>query len=136
MHGAGKMPKGSSACLPWMRATALRPYEEPKIGHEGIKAFWLDDAGEVFSAVAEPFAVEGKQAVVRIEVRYGEPVQQEYRDLGCFSSPRTAGCVTSRNARIGRPSCTQLARNECQTRRTVSGSGPSKYWSMTCRKTS
>jgi len=25
--------------------------------------------------------VAGQQAVVRIEVRYGEPVQQEYRDL-------------------------------------------------------
>jgi hypothetical protein len=57
------------------------PYEEVKIGHEAIKAFWLDDAGEVFTAVAEPIAVEGQRAVVRIEVRYGEPVQQEYRDL-------------------------------------------------------
>jgi hypothetical protein len=35
----------------------------------------------VFTAVAEPFAVEGQQAVVRVEVRYGEPVRQEYRDL-------------------------------------------------------
>ena len=57
------------------------PYEEAKVGHEAIKAFWLDDAGEVFTAVPELFAVEGQQAVVRIDVRYGEPVQQEYRDL-------------------------------------------------------
>jgi hypothetical protein len=57
------------------------PYEAPEVGHDAIKAFWLDDAGEVFTAVAEPFAVEGQQAVVRVEVRYGEPVRQEYRDL-------------------------------------------------------
>jgi len=30
---------------------------------------------------AEPVAVEGDAAVVRVEVRYGEPVSQEYRDL-------------------------------------------------------
>jgi hypothetical protein len=57
------------------------PYEEPEVGHQAIKAFWLDDAGEVFTAAAEPFAVDGQQAVVRVEVRYGEPVRQEYRDL-------------------------------------------------------
>jgi ketosteroid isomerase-like protein len=57
------------------------PYEEPKVGHDAIKGFWLVDAGELFTAVAEPFAVERQQAVVRVEVRYGEPVSQEYRDL-------------------------------------------------------
>jgi hypothetical protein len=57
------------------------PYEECEVGHQAIKAFWLDDAGEVFIAVAEPFAVDGQQAVVRVEVRYGEPVRQEYQDL-------------------------------------------------------
>jgi hypothetical protein len=30
---------------------------------------------------AEPVAVEGQNAVVRVEVHYGEPVTQEYRDL-------------------------------------------------------
>ena len=57
------------------------PCEEPEVGHQAIKAVWLDDAGEVFTAAAEPFAVDGQQAVVRVEVRYGEPVRQEYRDL-------------------------------------------------------
>jgi hypothetical protein len=57
------------------------PYEESEVGHDAIKAFWLDDAGEVFTAVAEPVAVEGRQAVVRVEVRYGQPMNQEYRDL-------------------------------------------------------
>jgi hypothetical protein len=57
------------------------PYEESKLGHDAIKSFWLDDAGEVFTATAEPVAVDGRSAVVRVEVRYGDPARQEYRDL-------------------------------------------------------
>lgn len=57
------------------------PYEPALVGHEAIQSFWLDDEGEVFSVQAEPLAVEGRQAVVRLEVRYGQPVRQEYRDL-------------------------------------------------------
>lgn len=57
------------------------PYEQSEVGHDAIKAFWLDDAGEVFTAVSEPLAVEGRRAVVRLEVRYRDPVEQEYRDL-------------------------------------------------------
>jgi len=57
------------------------PYEESEVGHEAIQAFWLDDEGETFTVTAEPVAVEGDTAVVRVTVRYGEPVRQEYRDL-------------------------------------------------------
>jgi SnoaL-like domain len=57
------------------------PYAEPDIGHEGILSFWLDDEGRTFSVQAEPVAVEGYDAVVRLTVRYREPVDQEYRDL-------------------------------------------------------
>ena len=57
------------------------PYEEVEIGHDEIKAFWLDDESKVFTVQAEPVAVEGRTAVVRVEVRYGDPVSQEYRDL-------------------------------------------------------
>jgi ketosteroid isomerase-like protein len=57
------------------------PYEESKVGHEAIKTFWLDDEGTEFTVDAAPVAVEGQQAVVRVEVHYGEPVYQEYRDL-------------------------------------------------------
>jgi ketosteroid isomerase-like protein len=57
------------------------PYEEPKVGHAQIQGFWLDDEGRTFSVEAEPVAVEGHDAVVRLEVRYGGPVAQEYRDL-------------------------------------------------------
>jgi len=57
------------------------PYEPSEVGHAAIRAFWLDDDGQVFTVRAEPVAVEGHVAVVRLEVRYGDPVHQEYRDL-------------------------------------------------------
>ena len=57
------------------------PYEAPKVGSAEIQAFWLDDEDRTFSVSAEPVAVEGRAAVVRLEVRYLEPVAQEYRDL-------------------------------------------------------
>ncbi|UOY02806.1 YybH family protein [Blastococcus sp. PRF04-17] len=57
------------------------PYSEPRTGHAEIQDFWLDDAGLTFEVGAEPVAVEGRDAVVRLEVRYGDPQPQEYRDL-------------------------------------------------------
>ena len=59
------------------------PYASPLEGHPTIRDFWVDDDedGSVFTMTAEPLAVEGSTAVVRVEVRYGEPVTQEYRDL-------------------------------------------------------
>ena len=57
------------------------PYEASEIGHDAIKAFWLDDEGTEFTVAAKPVAVEGQHAVVRLEVHYGNPVHQEYRDL-------------------------------------------------------
>jgi ketosteroid isomerase-like protein len=57
------------------------PYHDPDIGYDAIRAFWLEDDDEVFTMTAEVVAVEGSRAVVRLEVRYGDPVSQEYRDL-------------------------------------------------------
>jgi hypothetical protein len=57
------------------------PYDDPEIGHDAIKAFWLDDDGKMFTVQAAPVAVEGRTAVVRVVVRYGDPVTQEYCDL-------------------------------------------------------
>ena len=64
-------------------ATYLRsPYAPPLVGHAAIQEFWVDDEdGSVFTMTAEPVAVEDVDAVVRVLVRYGEPVTQEYRDL-------------------------------------------------------
>jgi hypothetical protein len=60
----------------------VSPYEPPIVGRDAIEAFWQEgDDDEVFSVQAEPVAVEGTNAVARLEVRYGDPVHQEYRDL-------------------------------------------------------
>lgn len=55
------------------------PYAQAQVGQAAIAASWADD--EVFTMTAEPVAVEGHDAVVRVEVRYGDPLRQEYRDL-------------------------------------------------------
>jgi len=59
----------------------LSPYDESESGQDAIKALWLDDEGEVFTMEAEPVALEGRDAVVRVKVVYGDPVRQEYIDL-------------------------------------------------------
>ena len=46
-----------------------------------IPAFCLDDEGQTFTVQAQPVAVEDRYAVVRLTVRYSDPVRQEYRDL-------------------------------------------------------
>lgn len=60
------------------------PYHKPVVGLSAIAAMWEDErAGpdEVFEMTSGVVAVEGDTAVVRVEVRYGDPVGQEYRDL-------------------------------------------------------
>jgi hypothetical protein len=57
------------------------PYEAAHVGHDAIRAFWLVDEGKTFTVDAAVVAVEGSTAVIRLEVRYGDPVTQEYRDL-------------------------------------------------------
>jgi len=57
------------------------PYDDGLVGHAGIAAFWLDDEGRTFTMTAEPVAVDGRDAVVRAQVQYLDPVAQEYRDL-------------------------------------------------------
>ena len=60
----------------------VSPYAPDKVGHGEIRDMWLaDEDGDVFTMSAEPVAVDGSVAVVRVEVRYGEPLRQEYRDL-------------------------------------------------------
>ena len=59
------------------------PYAEPLDGHDAIRDFWVDDDenGSVFRMQAWPVAAEGTDAVVRVMVEYGDPVDQEYLDL-------------------------------------------------------
>ena len=60
------------------------PYAEPVTGLDAIRIMWDEDRDgpdEVFTLATDIIAVDGPAAVVRAEVRYGDPVRQEYRDL-------------------------------------------------------
>jgi len=60
------------------------PYHDPISGLSAIARMWeeeRDGADEMFTMTSEVIAVEGDTGVARVEVRYGEPVRQEYRDL-------------------------------------------------------
>ena len=66
-------------------ATYLQgPYDEPLIGLPAIAEMWDDERtgpDEAFEMTSEVIAVDGDTAVVRVEVAYGEPDSEEFRDL-------------------------------------------------------
>lgn len=79
-------------------ATYLRsPYEEPVTGLDQIGRMWEDERegpDEIFTLTSEIVAVEGGTAVVRLEVRYGDPVEQEYRDLWVIDFDAAGMCTS------------------------------------------
>ncbi|MFD4193655.1 nuclear transport factor 2 family protein [Amycolatopsis thermoflava] len=53
-------------------------------GLPAIAAMWEAERtgpDEDFRMTSEPVALDGDTAVVRVEVTYGEPTRQQYRDL-------------------------------------------------------
>jgi len=60
------------------------PYLEPVTGLADIAAMWeaeREGPDEVFRMASEVITVDGDTAVARVEVWYGHPVREEYRDL-------------------------------------------------------
>jgi len=60
------------------------PYAEPIRGLAAIARFWeaeREGPDEVFTLTAEVVAEQGERGVVRLEVVYGDPPEQDYRDL-------------------------------------------------------
>ncbi|MFK3983351.1 YybH family protein [Micromonospora sp. NPDC050397] len=60
------------------------PYHEPVRGLPAIAQMWeaqREGPDEVFAMTSEVVAVDGDTAVVRVQVRYGDPVTEEFRDL-------------------------------------------------------
>jgi hypothetical protein len=60
------------------------PFEQPHLGLEAIAAMWERERrgpDEAFEMESEVVAVEGDTGVARVEVRYGPPREQLYRDL-------------------------------------------------------
>jgi len=68
------------------------PYEESLVGYDAIKTIWRDEE-LVFTVEAEKVAVDGQVAVVRLEVHYGNPVRQEYRDLWVITFAPDGRCA-------------------------------------------
>jgi ketosteroid isomerase-like protein len=68
------------------------PYEESLVGHDAIKTIWRDEE-LVFTVVADTVAVDGQVGVVRLEVHYGNPVRQEYRDLWVITFAPDGRCA-------------------------------------------
>jgi ketosteroid isomerase-like protein len=78
--GTGALPGLFTEDASYLRS----PYAEPVTGLAAIRQMWdieRDSPDEVFTLATEIVAVDGPAAVVRAEVRYGDPVRQEYRDL-------------------------------------------------------
>jgi hypothetical protein len=59
----------------------VSPYAASEVGHDAIKGIWSEDEGTTFTADASPVAIEGDRAVLRVDVVYLAPRQQEYADL-------------------------------------------------------
>ncbi|WP_431976322.1 nuclear transport factor 2 family protein [Micromonospora haikouensis] len=60
------------------------PYQKAVVGLPAIARMWeaeREGPDEVFHMTSEVVAVEGDTAVARVEVRYGDPADQEFRDL-------------------------------------------------------
>ena len=60
------------------------PYKEPVVGLPAIAAMWeaeRDGPDEAFEMSREMVAVDGRTAVVRVEVQYRSPRVEQWRDL-------------------------------------------------------
>ena len=66
-------------------ATYLQgPYDDPVAGLPAIGQMWeLERTGpdEVFDMTSDIVAVDGNTAVARVEVHYGAPLNQQWRDV-------------------------------------------------------
>ena len=72
------------------------PYEEPVRGLDALGPWWdegREGPDEVFTMASDVVAVDGDVGVVRVEVAYGDPVRQEYRDLWVVRFDADGRCV-------------------------------------------
>jgi len=72
------------------------PYAEPRRGRAAIGRMWEAERkgpDEVFDITSEIVAVDGDTAVVRVRVRYGDPVVHEFLDLWVTRFAADGRCV-------------------------------------------
>ena len=75
---------------------SMGPYEETQHGLDAIAALWEDErasADEPFTMTSEVVAIEGDIGVCRVEVRYKDPPQREYKDLWIVRLDETGRCT-------------------------------------------
>jgi ketosteroid isomerase-like protein len=73
------------------------PFEDPFRGLAAISTMWEEersDPDEAFALRSEVVAVEGDTGVVRVEVHYGEPASQTYRNLWVVRLNDEGRCTT------------------------------------------
>jgi len=73
------------------------PYADPIAGLPAIEEMWeaeREGPDEAFQLTSEVVAVDGDTGVVRAEVRYGDPIKQEYRDLWIIRFGADGRCRT------------------------------------------
>ncbi|HYB86587.1 MAG TPA: nuclear transport factor 2 family protein [Streptosporangiaceae bacterium] len=73
------------------------PYDEPVTGLAAIAGMWeaeRDGPDEVFRMTSDVIAADGDTVVVRVDVSYGDPVHQEYRDLWVLRFADDARCAS------------------------------------------
>jgi hypothetical protein len=72
------------------------PFDDPIAGLPAIEVFWeaeREGPDEVFTMTSEIVAVEGRVGVVRLEVTYGDPVTDRFRDLWIVETDDDGRCV-------------------------------------------
>ena len=72
------------------------PYEAPYRGRDAIAEMWKRERtspDEMFELTTEIVAVEDDTGVAKVEVRYGDPVEIEYRDLWIVRLDDDGRCV-------------------------------------------
>jgi hypothetical protein len=75
----------------------MAPYAQPYVGVEQISDLWereRDSPDEVFTMDCEIVALDGDTGVIRVTVRYGDPVEEEYRDLWIIRLDETGRCAS------------------------------------------
>jgi ketosteroid isomerase-like protein len=73
------------------------PYDEVVRGLPAIERMWeaeREGPDEDFRMTSEIIAIDGRIAVVRAEVWYGDPVTQEYRDLWIITFAVDGRCAS------------------------------------------
>lgn len=72
------------------------PFSEPHRGLDAIRRLWENERvgpDEDFTMRAEVVAVERDTGVVRVDVAYGEPRSQSYKDLWVIGLDRDGRCT-------------------------------------------